>query len=99
MKLENIRAEVSYDWRGTKNVKFQPLDKVNLEFTTNYDSSLIRDREGEVGKVVAVSVAGDGKIRGKSRAGRFERAFTRYYVEFADGEVFGIRSHQLRKVT
>ena len=98
MKLENIRAKVSYDWRGTKNVKFQPLDKVHLEFITNYDSKLIRERLGEVGKVVAVSVASDGKIRGKSRTGWFDRAFTRYYVEFADGEVFGIHSHQLRKV-
>ena len=98
MKLENIRAQVSYDWRETKNVKFQPLDKVHFEFATNHDSALIRDREGEVGKVVAVSVAGDGKIRGKSKSGRFERQFTRYYVEFADGEVFGIHSHQLRKV-
>ena len=98
MKLENIRAKVSYDWRETKNVKFQPLDEVNLEFTTNYDSKLIRAREGEIGKVVAVSVASDGKIRGKSRTGRFCRQFTRYFVEFADGEVFGIHSHQLRKV-
>ena len=98
MKLENIRAKVSYDWRGTKNVKFQPLDKVHVQFITNYDSNLIRERLGEVGKVVAVSVASDGKIRGKS-TGRFVRQFTRYYVEFADGEVFGIHSHQLRKAT
>ena len=98
MKLENIRAKVSFDWRGTKNVKFQPLDKVQLTFTTTHDSKLIRMREGDIGKVVAVSVAGDGKIRGKSKSGRFERQFTRYYVEFEDGEVFGIHSHLLTKV-
>lgn len=61
-------------------------------------------RMGEVGTVIAASCAGDGNLRGYTRVTRRGRTvsnnyrqYTRYYVQFPDGEIFGFHSHILSK--
>jgi hypothetical protein len=59
-------------------------------------SKPIQNRVGAKGNVVAVSCASDGLIRGYNKGSG--RQFTRYYVQFNDGSIFGIHSHHLSLV-
>lgn len=108
MTKDSIRANVIYDW--SKQAKFAPSERVNfnggddfvysreqLQSSGTY-SNVLMEYYGHVGKVVAVSAAKDGKIRGASEHGFGGRQFTRYYVEFTDGRVFGIHSHHLTQL-
>ena len=98
--MNKIRAKHLTDW-DNKNCKFQPNDATKLTWV-NSDrcSKKIVERIGQCGIVRAVTVAGDGRIRGysnKTRRGR-ARQYTRYFVQFADGYVVGIDSCYLSKV-
>jgi len=59
----------------------------------SYYSKPIQNRCGAEGNVVAVSCTPDGLIRGYSNGS--SRMYTRYYVQFNDGSIFGIHSHSL----
>jgi hypothetical protein len=108
MKFEDIRARVKFNW-SNKNCKFLPGQKVFV-FAPKLKSEAVRDIRagrkpmysrnylkhiGKKGTVMAVSCADDGKIRGRSANGYFPRAFTRYYVEFDNGDCVGYHSHHL----
>ena len=59
-------------------------------------SKPIQNRVGAKGNVVAVSCTPDGLIRGYNKGS--VRMYTRYYVQFDDGSIFGIHSHHLSRV-
>lgn len=98
--MNKIRAVHTTDW-DNKNCKFQPNDAAKLTWgNSDRCSKKIVERIGQCGIVRAVTVAGDGRIRGysnKTRRGR-ARQYTRYFVQFADGYVAGIDSCYLTKV-
>ena len=91
MTKHEIRARVLTEW-SHRNCKFFPGDTVEVRACHSSESNVIRGRVGQEGKVVAVSSADGINIRGD-----YSRAFTRYYVEFADGQCSGIHSHYLAK--
>lgn len=51
-----------------------------------------------IGRIIAVTTTDGKRIRGDSPTGKRERQFTRYYVKFMDGEIFGYHSHYLQEV-
>lgn len=103
----DIAAEVLWDWRHIDGCKFYPGDKakVNLDkiFGKYNISNPLLDHDGQVGTIVAVTCAPDGKIRGTTGtffngSVKIRRQFTRYYVEFEDGYCGGYHSHYLEKI-
>ena len=66
---------------------------------SSYVSKYKQRRAGQVGEVVAVSCLKDGRIRSNDwgRYGQPTRMFTRYYIQFSDGEILGYESHHLKK--
>lgn len=92
--LRNIKAKIKTSWTN-KNMKFKPGEMVAVKYPRHYDSAPIRLREGWVAKVVAVSCADDGTIRGRAGAPGNLRQYTRYFVQFADDRIIGIHSHTL----
>ena len=66
---------------------------------SSYVSKYKQQRAGQVGEVVAVSCLKDGRIRSNDwgRYGQPTRMFTRYYIQFSDGEILGYESHHLKK--
>lgn len=83
--------------------KFQANDQVTVRGDVlDCESKTLRNRIGHSGKVVAVTVAADGKCRGVSphpdnANWTSARQFTRYYVQFDDGRILGFHSHYLDK--
>ena len=63
----------------------------------SYVSKKKQSRVGQLGKVIAVSCLPDGHIRNNSfdRGHTAIRMFTRYYIQFRDGEILGYDSHHL----
>lgn len=65
----------------------------------SYVSRKKQARVGQIGRVVAVSCLNNGRIRSNhmsvSRGGA-SRMYTRYYIQFRDGEILGYDSHHLR---
>lgn len=65
----------------------------------SYVSRHKQSRVGQIGRVVAVSCLPDGRIRSNfasvSRGGT-SRMYTRYYIQFRDGEILGYDSHHLK---
>ena len=51
-------------------------------------------RAGQIGRVVAVSCTEQGTIRSHGYT-MPSRMFTRYYIQFRDGEILGYDSHHL----
>ena len=108
MKTSEIKANVKYDWNHP-NCKFEPGESVlvNIGYEIKKAGRAIRcgarpdysrqyyKYSGQRGKVVAVSCAKDGNIRGRSVTGFFNRQYTRYYVEFVNGQCVGYHSHHL----
>jgi len=95
MKKSDIKAVVSYDWNRKDNqgCKFIPGEKAKVSWGYTGTQNA---RKGQVGTVFAVTVAGDnGKIRGHNTF--YGRAYTRYYVEFNDGNVQYFEAHHLIK--
>ena len=108
MKTNEIKANVKYDW-SHPNCKFTPGETVlvNIGYEVKKAGRAIRcghipdysrqyyKYSGKKGKVVAVTCAQDGNIRGVSSSARTNRQFTRYYVEFDNGQCVGYHSHHL----
>lgn len=110
--LHDIRARVTARWkhpnckfqRGTHaEVCAQVLPQQWVDFDGNirtghsYVSRKKQARVAQVGEVVAVSCLPDGRIRSNTyRQGQSTRMFTRYYIQFRDGEILGFESHHLR---
>lgn len=56
-------------------------------------------RVGQIGRVVAVSCLPSGRIRSDFNSvtrGEASRMYTRYYIQFRDGEILGYDSHHLK---
>lgn len=63
----------------------------------SYVSQKKQRRVGQIGRVRAVSCLPDGRIRSNTyRHGQNTRMFTRYYIQFKDGEILGYDSHHLK---
>jgi hypothetical protein len=65
----------------------------------SYVSKKKQSRVAQVGRVVAVSCLASGRIRSNDfrySNGGVTRMFTRYYVQFKDGEILGYDSHHLK---
>lgn len=96
--MNKIRAKHLTNW-SNKNCKFQPNQRVRVKTFSPSEqvSKKIQARATQHGNVIGVSVARDGRIRGRTSGGR-KREFTRYFVQFHDGYVAGLHSHYLDKV-
>ena len=103
--IADIKAKVTFNWNH-HNCKFSPGDRVVVNQGGNayYNSENIRKRVGTHGNVLAVTVGSDGNIRTKTKYNesrtriiQTERMYTRYYVQFNDGEIIGIHSQHLNK--
>ena len=64
----------------------------------SYVSKKKQQRVAQVGRVVAVSCLKDGRIRNNrwDHGHTPSRMYTRYYVQFKDGEILGYDSHHLK---
>ena len=63
----------------------------------SYVSRKKQTRVAQIGQVIAVSCLPDGRIRSNDhRRGQNTRMFTRYYIQFRDGEILGYESHHLK---
>ena len=92
---KSIKANVVYNWNHP-NHKFFPGDEVKVVYVTDTESDVLRSKVGRSGKVIARSATKDGLARGHNT--RYGRCFTRYYVEFSDGNMHGYHSSYLDKV-
>jgi hypothetical protein len=64
----------------------------------SYVSQVKQRRVGRVGKVVAVTCTKSGRVRGcYMQDGNPSRMYTRYYIQFSDGTIYGYDSHFLKK--
>ena len=64
----------------------------------SYVSKKKQTRVGQIGRVMAVSCLPDGRIRSNTyRNHQNTRMFTRYYIQFKDGEILGYDSHHLNR--
>ena len=98
--IDEIKANVKTIWYHP-NCKFLRGDRVVVNQQVirqpgnSYVSKMQQRRVGREGHVVAVSCTPDGRIRGQALDGWCNRMYTRYYVQFADGIIFGFHSHHL----
>jgi len=92
---KDIKAKTITDWNHF-NCKFLPDEKVIVSKTISksghYESKRLQSFAGQVGRVFAASTP-DGK---HMRA--FNRQWTKYYVEFSNGEVGGFDSLNLNQI-
>ena len=109
-KLHDIRARVTAIWKH-KNCKFQRGDYAEVTAQVlprqyvkmdggigdghSYVSLKKRARVGQIGRVIAVSCTKSGNIRGDGV--RQSRMYTKYYIQFKDGEILGYDSHHLKR--
>lgn len=66
----------------------------------SYVSRHKQSRVAQIGRVVAVSCLSDGRIRSTPdhhKHGGPSRMYTRYYIQFRDGEILGYDSHHLKR--
>ena len=65
----------------------------------SYVSRKKQRRVGQVGRVIAVTCLPDGRIRNNTFDGGYtpSRMYTRYYIQFKDGEILGYESHHLKQ--
>lgn len=110
--LHDIKATVTARWNHHR-CKFQRGDHAEVSAQVlprqyvkmdggigdghSYVSHKKQARVGQIGVVVAVSCINDGtrRIRGDGR--HHSRMYTRYYIQFRDGEIMGYDSHHLRR--
>lgn len=86
-------AQVSTDVLASE---FVAVDGKTIKSHDSYVSRKKQQRAGKVGQVLAVSCLPDGRIRSNDyRGGTSTRMFTRYYIQFNDGEILGYESHHL----
>ena len=100
-QVSDIRARVTTEWNHHR-CKFLPGDTAQVSDRVlpmtfrgreipHHTSRPQRAQAGRYGTVVAVSCYRDGKIRSSNN----KRQFTRYYLQFATGEIQGFESHHL----
>ena len=106
--VRDIRAHVTTNWNHPR-CKFWPGDTAQVSDRVlpmtfrgreipHHTSGSQRAQAGRYGTVVAVSCLSNGKIRSNDRRhvhGGVTRMFTRYYLQFATGEIQGFESHHL----
>ena len=106
--LHDIRARVTARWKHPR-CKFQRGDHAEVSAQVlprqyvkmdggvgeghSYVSRKKQTRVGQIGRVIAVSCTRSGNIRGDGV--RQSRMYTRYYIQFQDGEILGYDSHHL----
>ena len=93
--MKQIQANVVYNWNHP-NHKFFPGDVVKVAYVLETESKVLQSRTGQKGTVIARSATSDGTARGGNDT-FYGRAFTRYYVQFEDGEINGYHSHYIQK--
>ena len=95
MTKKDIKAKTITNWNHF-NCKFLPNDKVMVSKTISksghYESKRLQSFAGQVGRVFAASTPDGERMRA------FNRQWTRYYVEFSNGEVGGFDSLNLNKI-
>jgi hypothetical protein len=102
MKTSEITAKILKEWSHPR-CKFYPGDKVRIEgkHITAYDEQRYQKYDGMEGTIVAVTCK-NGSIRGTEKIGKYNltcrRQYTKYYVEFADGNCIGLHSHYYEKI-
>ena len=112
-KTEHIRAHVTSDWSHPNckfqpgdyaEVSAQVLPRQYVKMDGgigdghSYVSKKKQSRVAQIGRVVAVSCLSDGRIRSNTyRYPHNTRMFTRYYIQFRDGEILGYESHHLKR--
>ena len=90
--MNKIKATVVYDWNHPQH-KFFPGDKVEVYNVNQCESNVLKSRLGQSGTVIARSALGNGL----AREGTF-RQWTRYYLQFPDGQINGFFSWYLKEV-
>jgi len=111
--LHDIKARVTARWKHPNckfqrgdyaevSVQVLPRQYVKMDGGIgdghSYVSLKKRNRVAQIGRVIAVSCLPDGRIRSNDyRAGQSTRMFTRYYIQFKDGEILGYESHHLKR--
>ena len=109
---EHIRARVKTDWSHPNckvqpgdyaEVTAQVLPRQYVKMDGgiadghSYVSNKKQTRVAQIGRVMAVSCLPDGRIRSNTyKNHQSTRMFTRYYVQFKDGEILGYDSHHLK---
>mgnify|MGYP003679098291 CR=1 FL=1 len=110
--ISQIKAHVKTDWSHGNHkfkpgshvevsVQVLPREWVGsdgeIRSGRSYVSQVKQHRVGRVGKVVAVSCTKSGRVRGcYMQDGNPSRMYTRYYVQFLDGAIYGFDSHFLK---
>jgi len=110
---EHIRAHVTTDWNHPRckfqpgdyaEVTAQVLPRQYVKMDGgigdghSYVSKKKQTRVAQIGRVRAVSCLPDGRIRSNTyKYQQSTRMFTRYYIQFKDGEILGYDSHHLRR--
>ena len=110
--IQQIRAHVTTDWSHSNckfqpgdyaEVTAQVLPRQYVKMDGgigdghSYVSRKKQQRVAQIGRVCAVSCMPDGRIRNNEfRTGQSTRMFTRYYIQFNDGEILGYDSHHLK---
>jgi len=108
---EHIRAHVTTDWSHSNckfqpgdyaEVSAQVLPRQYVKMDGgigdghSYVSKKKQSRVAQIGRVRAVSCLPDGRIRSnRYKYPHNTRMFTRYYIQFNDGEILGYDSHHL----
>lgn len=111
-KLNHIKAHVTSQWKHPNckfqpgdyaEVTAQVLPRQYVKMDGgigdghSYVSRKKQHRVAQIGRVMAVSCLPDGRIRSNTyRNHQSTRMFTRYYIQFRDGEILGYDSHHLK---
>ena len=109
--LHDIKARVTARWKHKNckfqrgdyaEVNFNVLPRQYVKMDGgigdghSHVSKKKQTRAGQIGRVVAVSCLPDGRIRNNDfRTDVATRMYTRYYIQFRDGEILGYDSHHL----
>ena len=101
--IKDVKAVIKTDWEKTGRTKFSPgsMVRVMRELGKHHgddSSQLIKNLAGRIGRVQGVTCTRDGTIRGASTDGYCHRMYTKYYVKFGNGKIYGIHSHWLEEV-
>lgn len=92
-----FRAKVLTSWSPEMRTKFTPGETVRVKTRISGESKIAKRYCGTQGRVIAIS-ANDPHIpvvRGTPSMGDTPRGWTRYYVQFGNGQTRGFLSHNL----
>ena len=98
MKRNEIKAKVRWDWDAkAKRMKFAKGARVKWVCTYKYDRQCTKHLK-DTGEIIAVTCVDKIGDDGLPNIRDPWRMYTRYYVEFDDGDVVGCHSHHLKRV-